>query len=79
MLDRHCEAMGRDPAEVERSVQIIVADDGAAEARKTVAELAAAGFGHVVVGARRQYRDGGMKWMLEEVIRPGREVGVGVR
>lgn len=77
ILDRHCEAIGRDPAQVERSVQIIVADDGAAEARETIAALAAAGFQHVVVGSRRQYRADGMKWMLEEVIRPGYEVGVG--
>lgn len=76
ILDRHCEAIGRDPAEVERSAQIIVADDGAAEARETIAALAAAGFGHVVVGSRRQYRVDGMKWMLEEVIRPGCEVAV---
>lgn len=76
LLDRYCEEIGRDPAEVERSVQLIVADDGAAEARETIAALAGIGFGHVVVGARRQYQADGMKWMLEEVVRPACEVGV---
>lgn len=75
-LDRECAAAGRDPSEVERSVQLIVAEDGAAEARKTIAALAAAGFRHVVVGSRRMYQEDGMKWLVEEVIRPGREVEV---
>jgi alkanesulfonate monooxygenase SsuD/methylene tetrahydromethanopterin reductase-like flavin-dependent oxidoreductase (luciferase family) len=78
LLDRYCEEIGRDPGEVERSVQLIVADDGAAEARETIAALARIGFGHVVVGARRQYQADGMKWMLEEVVRPACEVAVGV-
>ncbi|MEY9909595.1 alkanesulfonate monooxygenase SsuD/methylene tetrahydromethanopterin reductase-like flavin-dependent oxidoreductase (luciferase family) [Catenulispora sp. MAP12-49] len=76
-LDRHCAAVGRDPSEVVRSVQVIVAEDGAAEARETIAELVRVGFRHVVVGSRRMYQDGGMKWLVEEVIRAGCEVGVG--
>ena len=75
VLDRHCAAAGRDPAEVERSVQLIVAEDGAAEARETIAALAAVGFRHVVVGSWRMYQADGMKWLVEEVIRPGYEVG----
>jgi alkanesulfonate monooxygenase SsuD/methylene tetrahydromethanopterin reductase-like flavin-dependent oxidoreductase (luciferase family) len=77
VLDQQCAAAGRDPAEVERSVQLIVAEDGAAEARETIAALAAVGFRHVVVGSRRMYQADGMKWLLEEVIRPGYEVGAG--
>ena len=77
VLDRECAAVGRDPGEVERSVQLIVPEDGAAEARKTIAELAAVGFRHVVVGSRQMYQEAGMKWLVEEVIRPGYEVGVG--
>ncbi|MEY9856636.1 alkanesulfonate monooxygenase SsuD/methylene tetrahydromethanopterin reductase-like flavin-dependent oxidoreductase (luciferase family) [Catenulispora sp. GAS73] len=77
VLDQHCVAAGRDPAEVERSVQLIVAEDGAAEARETIAALAAVGFRHVVVGSWRMYQADGMKWLVEEVIRPGYEVGGG--
>jgi hypothetical protein len=55
-------------------VQIIVADDGAAQAREVIAELTAIGVRHVVVGSRRQYRPGGMRWLLEEVVRPAHEI-----
>lgn len=77
-LDRACEAIGRNPAEVEHSVQLIVAEDGAAEARETITALAAVGFRHVVVGSRRMYQEGGLEWLVGEVIRPGCEVAVGV-
>jgi alkanesulfonate monooxygenase SsuD/methylene tetrahydromethanopterin reductase-like flavin-dependent oxidoreductase (luciferase family) len=73
LLDRLCVAAGRDPAEVERSAQLIVADDGAARARADIARLTAVGVRHVVVGSRRQYRPGGLSWLLEEVIRPAYE------
>lgn len=72
-LDRLCVAAGRDPAEIERSVQITVADDGAPQAREAIAALTAVGVRHVVVGSRRQYRPDGLTWLLEEVIRPGYE------
>jgi alkanesulfonate monooxygenase SsuD/methylene tetrahydromethanopterin reductase-like flavin-dependent oxidoreductase (luciferase family) len=74
ILDRLCRAAGRDPADVERSVQIIVADDGAAQAREAIAGLTGVGVRHVVVGSRRQYRPGGMTWLLEEVVRPAYEI-----
>ncbi|WP_041541530.1 LLM class flavin-dependent oxidoreductase [Catenulispora acidiphila] len=77
VLDAQCAAVGRDPGEVVRSVQLIVADDGADEARETIAELVGVGFRHVVVGSRRMYQEDGMKWLLEEVVRPGYEVGAG--
>lgn len=76
ILDRLCVAAGRDPAEVERSAQVIVADDGAAQARADIAGLIAAGVRHVVVGSRRQYRPGGMTWLLKEVIRPAYETSM---
>ncbi|NUP53342.1 MAG: LLM class flavin-dependent oxidoreductase [Catenulispora sp.] len=75
-LDRLCVAAGRDPAEIERSVQITVSDDGAPQAREAIAALTAVGFRHVVVGARRQYRPDGLTWLLEEVIRPGYEASM---
>lgn len=73
ILDRLCVAAGRDPADVERSVQIIVAEDGAAQARDTIAELTAIGVRHVVVGSRRLYQPDGMTWLQKEVVQPAYE------
>ncbi|GAA2026372.1 LLM class flavin-dependent oxidoreductase [Catenulispora yoronensis] len=74
ILDRLCEAAGRDPSDVTRSVQVIVADDGVAQARAAIAELTAVGVRHVVVGSRRQYRPDGMTWLLREVVQPAYEI-----
>ena len=73
LLDRLCAAAGRDGGDVVRSVQLIVAEDGAAEARETIADLVRVGFRHVVVGSRRMYQEDGMKWLVEEVVRPSLE------
>jgi alkanesulfonate monooxygenase SsuD/methylene tetrahydromethanopterin reductase-like flavin-dependent oxidoreductase (luciferase family) len=48
-LDETCEAIWRDPANLERSTQIVISYDDPAATRATIAELAANGFSHFVL------------------------------
>jgi alkanesulfonate monooxygenase SsuD/methylene tetrahydromethanopterin reductase-like flavin-dependent oxidoreductase (luciferase family) len=73
VLDAHCAAVGRDPATIVRSTQMVLAGDDAATGRAAIRELVAAGVSHVVLASRRQYEAGGVRWLVEEVIRPMRE------
>ncbi|HSZ42282.1 MAG TPA: LLM class flavin-dependent oxidoreductase [Trebonia sp.] len=77
LLDAHCDAIGRDPAEITRSAQVFFtatepADDaarfpGPAGAREQIAEYVEAGARHIVlapIGASS------MRWVADEIIRP---------
>jgi alkanesulfonate monooxygenase SsuD/methylene tetrahydromethanopterin reductase-like flavin-dependent oxidoreductase (luciferase family) len=79
VLDDHCAAIGRDPAEITRSVQVFFTAQepssatarhpGPAAARELLAELIEAGARHCVlacIGAPSA------QWMADEVIRPVR-------
>jgi alkanesulfonate monooxygenase SsuD/methylene tetrahydromethanopterin reductase-like flavin-dependent oxidoreductase (luciferase family) len=73
VLDQHCAAIGRDPASVLRSVQLIVAADDPAAVRRVVGQVIEAGFGHVVVAVRPPAPDNVPRWLAEEVIAPLRD------
>ncbi|MBW8485394.1 LLM class flavin-dependent oxidoreductase [Actinomadura parmotrematis] len=73
VLDAHCADIGRDPAEIARSVQYIVDTADAAGTRAAVAELIAAGMTHIVLSLRPPYPPGAVAWLVEEVVRPARE------
>jgi alkanesulfonate monooxygenase SsuD/methylene tetrahydromethanopterin reductase-like flavin-dependent oxidoreductase (luciferase family) len=72
MLDRHCEAVGRDPASILRSVQMIVSADDPVAVRDVVAQVIAAGFGHVVLAVRPPAPDNVARWLADEIIAPVR-------
>ncbi|WP_055588286.1 LLM class flavin-dependent oxidoreductase [Streptacidiphilus griseoplanus] len=72
VLDAHCAALGRDPAEITRSVQLTVAHDDLAGCRRTVLDLVAAGFTHVVLNLARPYPPGVVHRLVEEVVHPVR-------
>ncbi len=67
VLDEHCRAVGRDPAEIERSIQFLppaMQDDVAARAR----EFVKAGATHLVFTCPQPYSARGARWLWQEVI-----------
>ena len=68
MLDGHCQAVGRDPAEIERSVQVIVGGDDVPAARRLLVELIEAGCTHLVMAPRPPHFS--PAWLLEEIVEP---------
>ncbi|WP_433560966.1 LLM class flavin-dependent oxidoreductase [Nocardia sp. CA-151230] len=72
-LDAHCAELGRDPAQLTRSVQYIVDYDDPAGTRGTVLDLIGAGFTHIVLSLRAPYPDKVATWLVENVITPVRD------
>ena len=70
VLDEQCAAIGRDPDQITRSVQIPVAYDDPASARECVCELVDAGFSHVVLNIPAPYPVDVVRWVTDELIRP---------
>ncbi|KAA2261207.1 LLM class flavin-dependent oxidoreductase [Solihabitans fulvus] len=72
VLDGHCAAIGRDPAEITRSVQVIVSQDDAPGSRQAVLDLARVGMTHIVLSLRSPYPPGVTRWLVDEIIEPVR-------
>ena len=72
VLNRHCEEIGRDPATIRRSAQMIVTREKPEDIREDILALIRAGASHFVIGMRPPI-EGAAKWLAEEVIRPVRE------
>ena len=73
-LDRHCAAIGRDPASLTRSTQMIVSYDDPAATRAAVVALAGAGFDHFVLAPPAPYREKVARWLADEIVTPVREL-----
>jgi len=72
-LDRHCKAIGRDPAEVVRSTQVMFRGDDPVVARSSVGDVIAAGFSHIVMAVRPPAPDNIARWLADEIIAPIRD------
>jgi alkanesulfonate monooxygenase SsuD/methylene tetrahydromethanopterin reductase-like flavin-dependent oxidoreductase (luciferase family) len=73
VLDEQCEAIGRDPRSLTRSVQMILQADDPAAARHLVAGAVSAGFSHVVLAVRPPAPENVPRWLAREVIAPARD------
>jgi alkanesulfonate monooxygenase SsuD/methylene tetrahydromethanopterin reductase-like flavin-dependent oxidoreductase (luciferase family) len=70
VLDGHCAAIGRDPATIVRSTQLIVSYDDPAATRATLHDLIDAGITHLVLSLAPPYPHQAAHWLVEEFILP---------
>jgi alkanesulfonate monooxygenase SsuD/methylene tetrahydromethanopterin reductase-like flavin-dependent oxidoreductase (luciferase family) len=70
VLDEYCAALGRDPREITRSVQMAISYEDPARTRESLRQLIDAGFTHVVLNPPAPYPSGVARWMADELIRP---------
>jgi F420-dependent oxidoreductase-like protein len=70
VLDRHCAAIGRNPAEIIRSVQLVVDPNDLAATRDTVRSFIDAGAGHIILNLRPPYPDRIVARAADEVVAP---------
>ncbi|WP_020660135.1 LLM class flavin-dependent oxidoreductase [Amycolatopsis benzoatilytica] len=68
ILDEYCAEIGRDPAEITRSIHLPVSYDQPGAVREAIAGAVAAGVGHVVLGLPAPYPAGVAAWVAEELI-----------
>jgi alkanesulfonate monooxygenase SsuD/methylene tetrahydromethanopterin reductase-like flavin-dependent oxidoreductase (luciferase family) len=70
ILDEHCKAIGRDPSEIARQVQILVPDDpaAAAEIRDNIKALMDAGAGQIVLAPLPPWPDRIAERLAEDII-----------
>ena len=70
VLDEHCAAIGRDPATIERSVQLVMAPENLAGGREVVREFIKAGATHLILNLRAPYPEGIVRRLADEIATP---------
>jgi F420-dependent oxidoreductase-like protein len=70
VLDGHCAAIGRDPATIERSVQLVMNLEDMSANRKQVQDFIEAGATHLILNLRAPYPEGIVHRLAEEVAEP---------
>lgn len=70
VLDGQCEAIGRDPGLIVRSVQVVVSYENPASTRETLGQLVGAGFSHFVLNLPAPYPNEVAWWVADELITP---------
>ncbi|MEV4596286.1 LLM class flavin-dependent oxidoreductase [Amycolatopsis sp. NPDC049253] len=69
LLDRYCADLGRDPAEITRSIHLQASYEDPGLTRKAIAEAVGAGFEHVVLGLPAPFPEGVAQWVVDELIK----------
>ena len=69
LLDRYCAEIGRNPAEITRSIYLPVDYEQPGGTRETIDQAIEAGFTHLVLGLQPPYPAGVAQWVADELIR----------
>ena len=70
ILDEHCAAIGRDPAEIERSVQLLINPNDLAVGRETLRPFIDAGATHIILYLRAPFAPGIVQRLADEIAEP---------
>jgi alkanesulfonate monooxygenase SsuD/methylene tetrahydromethanopterin reductase-like flavin-dependent oxidoreductase (luciferase family) len=70
ILDEHCAAAGRDPAEITRSMQVLVPAGDPAPTRDRLLELIGEGVTHLVLAPMPPWPDRPARWLADEIAAP---------
>lgn len=70
LLDRLCAEIGRDPAEIARSIPVDVVYDDPAATRDAISAAIDAGFRHIILSLPSPYPDSAAHRIADELIRP---------
>jgi F420-dependent oxidoreductase-like protein len=73
VLEEHCAAVGRDPATIERSVQVFADPADLSSTREILRNFIAAGATHLILNLRAPYPEGIVHRLAEEVAAPLRK------
>jgi len=70
LLDRYCREIGRDPAEITRSMHVSVSYDEPDSTRHAIGAAIEAGFRHIILGLSAPYPVDVAHWVTAELIVP---------
>ncbi len=70
VLKGHCAAIGRDPSDIERSIQMIVNYDNFAKTRDDMRPYIEAGATHIILNLRAPYPEGIVHRLAQEIAEP---------
>ena len=70
VLEQHCAAIGRDPSDIERSIQTMVNYDNLSETRNSIGPYIEAGATHIILNLRAPYPEGIVHRLAEEIAEP---------
>lgn len=70
VLDEHCAAIGRNPAEIARSIQVAINPDNLQETKATAQSLIDVGANHIILNIRAPYPEGIVRRLVNEIVEP---------
>jgi F420-dependent oxidoreductase-like protein len=70
VLDSHCNTIGRDPATIARSIQIVINPNDLNATYNTIQNFITAGANHIILNLRNPYPAGIVQRLVKEIVEP---------